>query len=172
MVWTVSIRNLFVDKKVFRSLRSITGLRSPVFMGTRKILLKKPGTFLIFPLLDWLGFGKKREILECSCLILVVHIFGLCDKVWSHRLFEGFYLCPWPCKRTSGFLGLKFCLCSWPRANERISALSSWAVFGGWSSFRFIVFLDTDLVDELMQFMESWMRRGSFPGTDLSLGPS
>ena len=36
MVWAVSILNLFVDKKVFRSLRFITGLRSPVFFGNQK----------------------------------------------------------------------------------------------------------------------------------------
>ena len=35
MVWAVSILNCFFDKKVFRSLRSITGLRSPVFWETR-----------------------------------------------------------------------------------------------------------------------------------------
>ena len=36
-VWAVSILNLFVDEKVFRSLRSITDLRSPVFWKPEKL---------------------------------------------------------------------------------------------------------------------------------------
>ena len=49
-------------------------------------------TLLISPLLTQFGLGKKREVLQCTCLEPDWKYLRLCDKVWYQSLFESYLL--------------------------------------------------------------------------------
>ena len=112
-------------------------------------LSKLSTTLLTFPHWTGLDLGRKGTFWNAHFWNVVVNIFALCNKVWYQSLFESFWLCLCPCKRTFTLVVLilvsVLVLGLMKRPFILLFVLIGAFGFVIWTSVRFDVFVNTDV---------------------------